>query len=211
MMATTMFRCRRCFNRSTSEMPDDSLVVVLGVAISSKREGDDEVANEGLEIDTTSPNCAEDAEGLFRCIGITSPNCAPGDCVAEPVKFAMASFAIAVLSEFSGSLEYNRRDRGRLERDVPQEPLLHPIPFDIIRDALFETIVEDTDSSDGEGDATYASTALPHIIVNSMNNISCPADVDVDRGDTPREVSMAHRCSSICLNFCSDELAMIYR
>jgi len=210
MMATTMFRCRRCFNRSTSEMPEDLLFVVLGIAVSSKREGDDEVADEGLEIDTTSPNCAEDAEGLFRCIGITSPNCAPGDCVAMPVTFAMASFAIAVLSEFSGAPEYNRRDRGRLERVVPQEPLLHPIPFDIIRTAVLETVVEDTDGSDGDGDATYASTALPHkIVTSSMNNISCPADVDVDRGDTPREVSMAHRCSRICLNYCSDELAVM--
>lgn len=87
---------------------------------------------------------------------------------------------------------------------------MHPIPFNIIRDAVLEILVEDTDGSDGDGDATYASTtALLHIIVTNMTNISCPADDDVDRGDIPREVSMAHRCSSICLNSCSDELAMI--
>lgn len=130
-MATAMFRLLRCFNNSTSERPTDGLlVVVLGVA-SAKKDGDADGDDEGLEIDTTSPNCAEDAEELFRCIGATSPNCTPGG--TEAVAFAMAlvpeedsSFASSVSLE----LEYNRIDRG--------------LPFDFIRVAVLEV-----DGSDG--------------------------------------------------------------
>jgi len=119
-----MLRIRRCFNNSTSERPDDLLLVVSGVA-SAKRDADDD-EDDGLEMETTSPNCADDAEELFRFIGVMSPNCAPG--VAEEVTFAIAlltdkdsSFAFPPLSESSGVeglLEYNRRDRGRLDRDI---------------------------------------------------------------------------------------------
>jgi hypothetical protein len=122
-MATPMFRIRRCFNNSTSERPDDLLLVVSGVA-SAKRDADDD-EDDGLEIETTSPNFAEDAEELFRFIGVMSPNCTPG--VGEEVTFAMAlltdkdsSLTFSPLSKspgVEGLLEYNRRDRGRLQRD----------------------------------------------------------------------------------------------
>ena len=76
---------------------------------------------------------------------------------------------------------------------------MHPIPFNIIRDAVLEILVEDTDGSDGDGDATYASTtALLHIIVTNMTNISCPADDDVDRGDIPRRRHTSRVCPKNC-------------
>ena len=79
-----MFRIRRCFNISTSERPDgDFLVVALEASFVT-------ADVDGLEIVTTSPNCAEDAEELFFFIGITSPNCAPA--VVEAVTFEMALF-----------------------------------------------------------------------------------------------------------------------
>lgn len=83
------------------------------------------VDDAGLEIDTTSPNSAEDAEELFRCIGATSPNCTPGG--ADAVAFAMVLVPeedSSLASSVSLELEYNRIDRG--------------LPFDIIRVGVLE-------------------------------------------------------------------------
>lgn len=92
-----MFRILRCFNISTSERPDALLLVAWDVS-SAKRDGEDD---DGLlEIDTTSPNCAE----LFRRIGVTSPNRA--SVVAVTFDRALvsdkdSSFTLSELSESS--------------------------------------------------------------------------------------------------------------
>jgi len=152
-MATAMFLIRRCFNISTSERPVGLLLAVLGVD-STKMDGDVE-EDDGLEIETTSPNCAESAEDFFLRIGVDSPNWASG--IADAVTFDVAlvvdtesSRLILILSNSSwgeSSVENNLRDRDRIEQDDSPNLVSLPAIVGIIRVDLFEEIMEDKEGA----------------------------------------------------------------
>lgn len=177
-----MFRVLRCFNISTSERPDDLLLVIFGVS-SPKRDGEDK-DDDGLDIDTTSPNCAEAEGELPRRIGVDSPNCA--SVVAVTFDRALVDdedSSNAEPSESScvdGSLENSLKDLRRVKQEESSEPMPLPIPFGIIR-----IVVRDTDGR-------YASASLLLMADPTTNRNSCPAENN-GKVDDPRAGSIAHK------------------
>jgi len=121
-MATPMFLVLRCRNSSASETVAVAELAPLLVAMFSSS-GDDGLCFFG--IDTTSPNCAEEAlveEELFLDIGMTSPKFAivvgasPLLSLSDSANNDDAVFVVVVAAASSSLLlEYNRtavfRDR----------------------------------------------------------------------------------------------------